>query len=208
MAYRTGLCGHLRVSTGTTTTVDHFASLDELAREIAHLASSFTLLNWSRLDTGRALVSILRNGSLLRLENRERQPHGVAGIWKTVAFREIEAFGERGQPLAIAGLMERSRALQTLARAERRRIRSGLTIYSGFGPVPGVHRKRGGHWIRQIATMSERRSNGLVVIEDGEHGARRARMGRQLPSSWEDIGKCTQRSWKAQFKGRKAWDRA
>ena len=74
------------------------------------------------------------------------------------------------------------------------------------GPVPGIAKRRGGHGIfRQPHTQAERRLNALVLAEDGEVPARPVR--NHLPSVWDDDFRHRTRNWKAQHKGRKAWDR-
>lgn len=75
------------------------------------------------------------------------------------------------------------------------------------GPVPGIHRPHHGCSLRHPQTMSERRAAALVIAEDGEVGPRAARGLRHIPHSWDDRPRGSQRSWKSQHKGRKAWDR-
>ena len=74
------------------------------------------------------------------------------------------------------------------------------------GPVPGIAKRRGGHGIfRQPHTQAERRLNACVLADDGEVPARPVR--NSLPSVWDDCWRHRTRNWKAQHKGRKAWDR-
>lgn len=74
------------------------------------------------------------------------------------------------------------------------------------GTVPGIRKWRGGgSYYRRIRTMAERRQNLGVVMEEGRTMVRGRRVN--LPNSWDDIGRTRQRSWKSQFRGKKAWDR-
>ena len=72
--------------------------------------------------------------------------------------------------------------------------------------APGIAKQRGGYGIfRQPHTQAERRLNACVLTEDGEVPARPVR--NHLPSVWDDDFRHRTRNWKAQHKGRKAWDR-
>ena len=74
------------------------------------------------------------------------------------------------------------------------------------GPVPGIATRRGGYGVfRQPHTQAERRLNACVLADDGEVPARPVR--NSLPSVWDDDFRHRTRNWKAQHKGRKAWDR-
>ena len=74
------------------------------------------------------------------------------------------------------------------------------------GPVPGIAKRRGGYGhYRQPYTQGERCLNSMVLVEDGEVPARPVR--NHLPSVWDDDFRHRTRNWKAQHKGRKAWDR-
>jgi hypothetical protein len=59
---------------------------------------------------------------------------------------------------------------------------------------PGTRRAAYRNWLRYPRTQSERRLNGLVLTEDGETFARNKRAN--LPSSWDDFTRSSQRSWK------------
>ena len=81
-----------------------------------------------------------------------------------------------------------------------------LTFAFRRGPVPGIAKRRGGYGVfRQPHTHAERRLNALVLAEDGEVPARPER--NSLPSVWDDDFRPRISNWKAQHKGRKAWDR-
>lgn len=76
------------------------------------------------------------------------------------------------------------------------------------GPVHGIRKWRGGGGsMRRPGTTAERRLNAFVLHEDGEVGCRPARRESCLPNAWDDYLRHKERSWKAQHKGRKSWDR-
>ncbi|MNR71729.1 hypothetical protein D3C71_24070 [compost metagenome] len=70
--------------------------------------------------------------------------------------------------------------------------------YSGHGPVPGVHRMRGGRYFRRLNHMNELRSAALVLREEGEVAPRAKRSPRNLPNPRDDysIAAREDRSWK------------
>jgi hypothetical protein len=55
---------------------------------------------------------------------------------------------------------------------------------------------RGGDGCRRMRTLAERRLNELVVFEDGEVPARPRRRGRNLPHSWDLVGRSFEQNWK------------
>lgn len=69
-------------------------------------------------------------------------------------------------------------------------------------PVPGIGRNRWhfGCWYRFPRTTAEFRD---MAAPENEPYIRRRR--KQLPTAWDDIPKCIQRSWKEQSKKRKQW---
>lgn len=76
------------------------------------------------------------------------------------------------------------------------------------GPVQGVRKWRGGRgYYRLVRTLQERRVNMAVMDEYGPKIVRGRRRDRNLPTSWDDIGRSNERGWKAQGKGRKNWVR-
>lgn len=68
----------------------------------------------------------------------------------------------------------------------------------GSGPVPGVHRRRGGNAYRIPGTANERRANAFVDLDSGEPPVRAARSWKSLPSTWDDLERSDyrMRSWK------------
>jgi hypothetical protein len=66
------------------------------------------------------------------------------------------------------------------------------------GPVPGIHRRRGGNAYRIPGTANERRANAFVDWESGEPAVRAARSWKALPSTWDDLERSDyrMRSWK------------
>jgi len=70
--------------------------------------------------------------------------------------------------------------------------------WNGEGPVPGVHRPRGGRYYRRPATYQERKQAGLVLAEEGEVAPRPSRKANNLTDAWDDylIAARKDRSWK------------
>ncbi len=120
----------------------------------------------------------------------------------------FEAFGASGSAIDITTLLCEGRRLAEARRPQRgRRWWYATRYYCGYGPVPGVHKSRGGGgWHRRLATANEIRLNALVVREDGEPAARATRRSSNLPTARDDYARCGQRTWKSQHNGRKAWD--
>lgn len=75
------------------------------------------------------------------------------------------------------------------------------------GPVSGIRKWRGGSSNTNARTQSERRLNAMVVKEDGEVSTRAARLGFNLPCSWDGRPRNNERCWKSQHKGGKSWAR-
>lgn len=102
--------------------------------------------------------------------------------------------------------------LKELQRHADNLFRQSVAWYPAYyfrsGPVEGIRKSRGGYgFFRRPRTSAERRLNTLVLIEDGEVSCRARRKPNQLPNPWDDILRHKERCWKAQHKGRKAWDR-
>lgn len=115
----------------------------------------------------------------------------------------IRAYSPRGRLLAISELV---------AHGQRQfRLRFYGDNFADFvfrqGPVPGIGRRRNGHYFRRMKTIALRRQAALVVFEEGEVSARPSRTASGLPSSWDDYSRSIERGWKTQHKGRKAWAR-
>jgi hypothetical protein len=79
--------------------------------------------------------------------------------------------------------------------------------WNGNGPVPYIHKRRGGrHHYRRMATQSDRRLN-QVIRDEGEPAIRASRNAFNLPNAWDDFKLYRERNWKSQHKGRKSWDK-
>jgi hypothetical protein len=78
------------------------------------------------------------------------------------------------------------------------RWRPAVRTWNGEGPVPYVHRQRGGHYHRHIATAAEHRCAANVLLDEGEPVFRAARNRHNLPSAYDDcpISGRRDRSWK------------
>jgi hypothetical protein len=113
-----------------------------------------------------------------------------------------QALNPRGKPLAIAELVAWGQRLRVAGRRSR---------YHEFefrvGSVSGIHKWRGGSHTKNHSVQHIRRSNALVVREDGEVPARAARQDRSIPSCWDGRRRIVQSCWKSQHNGGKSWDR-
>ena len=67
------------------------------------------------------------------------------------------------------------------------------SYWRGF---PGSRRAAYRNWMRYPRTQNERSMNGAALAEEGEPRARNVRLGNNLPSSWDDLYRTSQRSWK------------
>lgn len=120
-------------------------------------------------------------------------------------WRTYEAFGSNGCPLQIDKVLNSFDLEGHLSWRKKGGIRHGDR---GHGPVPRIRKSRGGFgWFRGIQTSQEIKLNALVLLDEGEIPVRAARNSRNLPTTLEDFLRDTQRSWKAQRKGRKQWAR-
>ncbi len=160
-------------------------------------------------STGAAVVMIFGGGDTflqLQVQSNIQTSHTKWGaVWdfRCESLVCLEAFSPNGRPLNLRGLLELGEDPST----RWARYASRGLVYCGYGPVPNIRKSRGGSgYFRRMHTISDRRMNALVVVEDGEVPARMARTGRNLPNDWDDdsFGRRS-RGWKAQRKSRKAW---
>jgi hypothetical protein len=88
--------------------------------------------------------------------------------------------------------------LERFRPAARRPFGASRHDYCGYGPVPGTGRPRGGHHFRRMHHISERRSAGLVLRNEGEVAPRGKRAAANLPTPWDDysIAAREDRGWK------------
>lgn len=123
-----------------------------------------------------------------------------------VPYLNLVARSSRGKRLDVPTLLQNQARLVADARAWRW-SRRRLENWNGEGPVPGTG-TRGGYsrHYRRPHTQGERRQ-AIWLVEEGEPAIRAARHANYLPTRWDDIHRRTERNWKSQHKGRKAWDR-
>lgn len=112
------------------------------------------------------------------------------------------AYGPRNKPLVIEELVAWGRRLRYTCYYGR----YGNYVFRR-GPVSGVRKWRGGSSNSNARTQSERRLNAMVVREDGEVSTRAARLGFNLPCSWDGRNRQSERCWKSQHNGGKSWAR-
>jgi hypothetical protein len=93
-------------------------------------------------------------------------------------------------------------SLEIEERRASRRLFGGTLPREEFrrGPVPGVHKRGRYGWFRGMDTYAARRAAAGFATDDeaGEAGVRhRAKRNlANLPTAWNDIGRCVDRSWK------------
>lgn len=128
------------------------------------------------------------------------QPSALAPTFNLVAR------SGRGRLLDAAVLLKHQERLENEKRARRWRRRR-LDGWNGEGPVPGTgSRSRYRGCYRRPHTQAERRT-AVWLVEDGEPRIRAQRRANYLPTRWDDLYRRTERNWKSQHKGRKAWDK-
>lgn len=191
-----------------------FQSINSLARNLAINVASKTAK--FKHDVQRELItSVIGFGHLLRISIRDRviAKNGQLRNNLVLGERELctfQAFSKRGSVLQITPILSLGRRLEEFQPTRRFLYRKNgfHHLYVGYGPVPGIRKHRGSRrYMREIGTMAERRSNALVLKEEFEVSPRSARLGRNLPDSWDDFLRHTERCWKCQHKGRKSWER-
>lgn len=111
-----------------------------------------------------------------------------------------------GKHLHVSHVLQLLTAHGNLKRkAVRRRVPHGAR---GSGLIAGIHKRRRGYrFFRDVRTFAEKRKNALILRSEGEPHVRAARRSPNLPSSWNEMVREVQRSWKEQGKARKQWDR-
>jgi len=114
-----------------------------------------------------------------------------------------KAFSPNGKLINVAELV----AWATRLSHEARWNRPSNAYVFRRGSVPGIRGWGGGPGTRPYRVQAERRLNAFVLAEEGEVPARACRQGFCLPDSWDGRPRTRDRSWKAQHKGRKSWDR-
>lgn len=193
----------LRVREGSSSNLQTFSSVDALARGVAVVMSRFASDRWTSNYPHRTVVGYAESRHVLRLSTMIE----ADTVWRVDRRFEVEAYGPRGRAMDMEVLLSQGRALLEAERFARRYSRRHKQAYNGEGPVPGISNKRAPRWCRRIHSRTELRLNALVLIEDGEVSARASRCGTNLPDTRDGYARDQQRSWKAQGKGRKAWDR-
>jgi len=134
----------------------------------------------------------------------------TSGVWPR---HRLQAYGPRGETFDTCELFVWGRRLNCDARPAGAYFQRPRAPVAGYvrrqGPVPGVHKLHSYRWHRAPRTMNERRLNASSCRqhEEVEPTSRPGRNGYALPSDRDDIHRGAERTWKAQRKGRKAWDR-
>lgn len=130
--------------------------------------------------------------------------------WKRWARARLRAITPTAKPLDVVELAAWGNRLLRESRPIAPYFLQQMAALQGYerrrGPVPGVHKLHSYRFHRRPATVAERRIN-QAPVEAAEPGARPGRKGAHLPSDRDDCHRCIERSWKAQHKGGKQWDR-
>lgn len=120
-----------------------------------------------------------------------------------------QAFSPAGRWMALEPLVAYGKRLWLAFWHERRFGPGFMRDYTyRAGPVPRVRRLRGGPTLRHARTQQARREGAFWLAQECEVPVRPKRSANALPDSWDDYAQRQRdRSWKAQRKGRKSWDR-
>ena len=183
MPFKTSLGVRLCITTGSTTVVPSFVTVEALAtypylrvRAIRHAS------RWIRCsDLYDTRMFEREDGLIMSIVRFVAMDANVIPFDHPKALTETyEASGFKGKPLVISILLASGGRLDEAARAARR-FKAAYGGYKGHGsgPVPGVHRSSSyfACWYRSIATGNEQRMNSLVLREEGEPAPRAARTG-------------------------------
>lgn len=188
-----------------------FAGLMALARDLALRLHAATHRLGHNTNVGHRVPFTMVDADGLSLSWLRETPYQAehshyGATWRIrTEWKTYEAFDCKGHPLKIQSVLKSFDLDGYLARRKKRRPEHGDR---GLGPVWNIRKSRGGSgWFRGIQTSQEIRLNELVLVSDGEIPVRAARSKRNLPTAWEDFLRSPQRSWKAQRKARKQWQR-
>jgi hypothetical protein len=127
-------------------------------------------------------------------------PHYFSGgggnppIAGTPVYRESKYImrNDAGEPVTRADFAVHNPPLPYVSRWS---LRHGN--WNGEGPVPGVHKHRGGSHFRHIRTTRSRRL-AIAIFEEGEVAPRGRQRSWGIPDAWDDFGVAARedRSWK------------
>ena len=202
-----------------------FGSFDELAKAVYRYCAYSEYARDGHLAYGYASHAFAgwREGPGLRLELCWEQSIEIARAGGVRHVRRprctiVQAVSPNGKPMSLRELYAAGESCARERRASRR-----YQFWDGLGPVPGTRKHRGGYrYFRRPQTIGLRAGaagaadarceEGLEALSEAmlrKIDARPSRNARNLPNSWDDIGRCIQRSWKEHGGKRgKQWDRA
>jgi hypothetical protein len=209
----------LRVARAGRDETTRYASLIDLGRAVARLVMQERARGGGSRLVGPGdtwLQSFGDSGRILRIAVRPDAAfwHRLTGhaapvrygVGSAVSPLEIEAFGISGRQLRLQGLIDAGMA-DLRRQGLLQRLGGRLSNWGGQGAVPGTgNRGRFARLWRPCRTAQERRYAAHVMHEEGEIGPRACR-DTVLPEVWDDRHRPRIKCWKAQHKGRKAWDR-
>ncbi len=199
----------LRITSPSSEVCFRFASRQSLAKKLALCLHKATHRIDHHIKIGpRAPYTLVDSGgrclTLIQETPYQAEHSHFGATWRIrVEWKKFEAFGEKGQCLAIHAVLREFDLSEFLGVTRRWRIAHGER---GYGPVLGTRKRRGGFgFFRRVKTEQERCLNALILCDDGEIKCRAARSARNLPTAWNDLVRETQRNWKKQSKVRKQW---
>ncbi len=188
-----------------------FDSLLGIARSLALRLFASTQRLGHKADIGFRVPFTIVDDDGLCLTWLRKTPYQAAhthfgATWRIrTKWKTYEVFDRNGRPLQIQKVLGVFDLEEHLGIRKTRRLEHGDR---GRGPVPRIHKSRGGNgWFRGIQTSHEIKLNELVLADEGEIPVRPARNKNNLPTAWEDFLRTPQRNWKVQRKARKQWDR-
>jgi hypothetical protein len=188
-----------------------FARLLEMARDLALRLHAATHRLGHHANVGFRVPFTMVDEDGIRLTWLRKTPYQAGhtrfgATWRIrTQWTTYEVFNCNGHPLQIQKVL---RAFDLEEHLGINKKWCSEHADRGRGPVPRIHKSRGGPgWFRGIQTSQEIRLNELVLVNEGEIHVRSARNKSNLPTAWEDFWRTTQRNWKEQRKARKQWDR-
>lgn len=188
-----------------------FAGLLGMARDLALRLHASTQRLGHKTDVGFRVPFTMLDEVGICLTWLRKTPYQAAhthfgATWRIrTDWKTYEVFDCKGRPLPIQKVLRGFDLEEHLGIREKWRSEHSDR---GRGPIPHIHKSRGGSgWFRGIQTSQEIRLNELVLVNEGETPVRSARNKSNLPTAWEDFWRTPQRNWKEQRKARKQWDR-
>jgi hypothetical protein len=141
-------------------------------------------------ETRAQVVRWLGGYRAMQGELCNERPGDIAG-WQT-GYEEDHPFWTRRAQFLILNCLGDALTLASFSEFAPREDEFRFSLWR----FPGSRRAAYRNWLRYPRTQNERRLNSAVLKDEGEPHARNVRSGSNLPSSWDDFTRASQRSWK------------